>query len=148
MEIITLKNREKRSVLGQIAEEVKLEKVQELVPEINKMKELLESIDGLGLAMPQVGISQRCFIMKKGSKILTVINPKILKRGSILAVSREGCLSVPGREYEKTRPRKIEVSYYNESGKLVLKKLTDMYACIFQHEFDHLDGKLISDDIA
>lgn len=147
MEIITLKNEERRSVLGQVSEDVNLETLDSLRPEIDKMKDLLLEVEGLGLAMPQVGLLYRCFIMRKGSKIETVINPKIVKKGKVLAVHKEGCLSVPGKELEITRPRKIDVEYYNEEGKFKKGRFVDLRSCVFQHELDHLNGRLILDRV-
>jgi peptide deformylase len=122
--------------------------IQEIQPYIDGMKELLFGAyngRGKGLAAPQVGVNKRFFILRFGGHIDAFINPKVTKYGNVIVNSPEGCLSVPGKWFEVKRSRKIEVSYLNEKMFPVRTKFSDFNAIAFQHELDHLSGKLICD---
>lgn len=98
---------------------------------------------GTGLACPQVGINKQIFIFDTGV-MQTIINPKILKtKGKI--VIKEGCLSVPNEEIFVKRFQKIWVEYKNVKGKTKHTTFENLDAAVFQHEYDHLKGKLIVD---
>lgn len=99
---------------------------------------------GVGLAAPQVGISQQIFVADVGQGPLAIINPKILKKiGS--EKMEEGCLSIPGIKVNVKRPKEIVVQYTDEHNQKVETKLSELLARVFLHESDHLNGKLIID---
>eukprot|EP00743_Colponemidia_sp_Colp-15_P008250 GILK01008951.1.p1 GENE.GILK01008951.1~~GILK01008951.1.p1 ORF type:complete len:187 (+),score=20.65 GILK01008951.1:35-562(+) len=109
----------------------------------------------LGLAAPQIGRSNRMFVMSllketEDPKTFTdtelVINPQILSESKDTWAEWEGCLSVPGVLCKITRPHQIEVEYTNRT-QLVRKMLDGWQARCFLHEYDHLEGKLIVDKI-
>ncbi len=114
---------------------------------IEDMKETMEAADGAGLAAPQVGVSRRIFVFRRGEEIHALINPKILQRNGGQVVGTEGCLSIPGVQGEVARARKVVVTGRNERGKTVTYECEDSDAqgrastCV-QHELDHLDGVL------
>ena len=111
---------------------------------IATMFETMEAHKGIGLAAPQVGISEQIFIVDTGKEAFAVFNPKILKfSGS--EVMEEGCLSIPEIHVNVKRATAIEVEFLNEENHHVRAKLTGLTAKVFQHEFDHLQGKLIID---
>ncbi len=120
--------------------------------QISIIKNLEPSV---GIAAPQIGKNIRVFCVFKESAIydlefIEVINPKILKYSKELAYlpSGEGCLSVPDRkEGYVYRSNEIEVEYYNKKGKKINRTLKGFEAIAFQHEYDHLDGKLYVDHI-
>ena len=97
-----------KPVLAAIAEPVK-EITPELLAILDEMVPMLTTHRGVGLAAPQVGISQRFFVMNAGDKLRKVINPEILKTGSAQAEMEEGCLSVPGIHKRVRRPKRITV---------------------------------------
>ncbi len=99
---------------------------------------------GIGLAAPQVGISQRMIVIDIGEGPVVVINPYVVKRSGS-NVMEEGCLSLPEISIKVKRPLKIWVSYLDEHGRKVEKVLQDLMARVFLHEMDHLNGKLIID---
>jgi len=99
---------------------------------------------GVGLAAPQVGISQQIFVADAGDGPLGIINPKIIKKTGSIKVE-EGCLSIPGVQVNVSRPKEIWVRYTDENGDKVETHLTELLARIFLHENDHLQGKLIVD---
>ncbi len=99
---------------------------------------------GVGLAAPQVGISQQIFVADVGDGPLAIINPKILKKSGS-AKMEEGCLSIPGIKLNVRRPQEIFVQYVDEHNQKVESHLTELLARVFLHENDHLNGKLIID---
>ncbi len=118
---------------------------------ISLLKDLEPSI---GIAAPQIGKNLRifCVLEENGDEIkfITVINPKIIKYSKEKAFlpSGEGCLSVPNRkEGYVYRSNSIDVEYYNEDGEKIQKTLEGFSAITFQHEYDHLNGKLYVDRI-
>ncbi|HRP89374.1 MAG TPA: peptide deformylase [Edaphocola sp.] len=114
--------------------------------------------EGIGIAAPQVGINRNIFLFTKfeGDKeqVQVAINPKIIKHSeNKVCFQRDGCLSVPDKRGNSLRYEWIEVTYYNEEGKLIKERLTgyhrpnDFSNIIFQHEFDHINGKLYIDKL-
>ncbi|MCB9756844.1 MAG: peptide deformylase [Candidatus Omnitrophica bacterium] len=99
---------------------------------------------GVGLAAPQVGISQQIFVADSGDGPLAIINPKILKKSGS-GKMEEGCLSIPGVHVNVRRPKDIIVQYIDENNRRVERSMTELLARVFLHEYDHLHGKLIVD---
>lgn len=98
----------------------------------------------VGLAAPQVGHSKRLFMMMPASTMVVCINPEIISSSETLSTLEEGCMSIPGFKTKVTRPTNIEVKYYNARWELIHDEYQGTYARIFQHELDHLNGKLIN----
>ena len=106
--------------------------------------------DGVGLAAPQIGVNKRIFVLdcsredeKKDCRI--VINPEIEHESEELSSYREGCLSIPGITEEVLRPKVIKVVYQDINGVLQRNTYDDLWSTCFQHELDHLNGKLFID---
>lgn len=117
----------------------------QLVEFAESMEELMKPT-GVGLAAPQVGVSEAFFIYDVGEGLNLVVNPQILERkGS--ASDEEGCLSVPGVWAPIDRATEITLSYLDHSGKRRIRKFTDFEARVIQHEYDHLQGTLFVDHI-
>ena len=129
-----------------------------------KLSELIDSLiatavdaKGVGIAAPQVSQSYRLFIVASrpsdrypyAPEMLptAMINPQIISHGAEIVKDWEGCLSVPGVRGLVPRYQKIAVEYTTREGKLEHQILTDFVARIFQHELDHLDGKVFLDRI-
>ena len=101
---------------------------------------------GLGLAAPQVSRSERIFVVVLNEQYHIFINPTIVERSDSTGTEEEGCLSLPGVTVLIKRPKFIRVNYYDAAGTFYeRKKFKRMDARIIQHEYDHLEGKLISD---
>lgn len=101
---------------------------------------------GLGLAAPQVGMPLQAFTMfRQNGQLLKVLNPKILDKGKLVNSKREGCLSIPGKTFTVKRHKRIKVEFRNEIGEFIKMELRNLDSFVFQHEFDHLMGILISD---
>lgn len=99
---------------------------------------------GIGLAAPQIGISSQLIVVDIGEGLYKLINPKIVKREGFQAIN-EGCLSVPGICIKVKRSKKVWVEAKDENNKPVKIEAKDLFACVLQHEIDHLNGKLIID---
>lgn len=122
-------------------EESELEYIKSLVPDMTK---LLEQEDGAALAANQVGISKRFFLLKSGK---LVINPVFLEIGPLTKFD-EGCLSIPGTSADTQRAQHVKVRYKDETWADVEVEYKGIEAVAFQHEIDHLDGKLYTDSLA
>src|SRR6516162_2709486 len=106
--------------------------------------------NGVGLAAPQVGVSQRIMVIDvsgedEPNRPIVFINPQITKKEGEL-VGLEGCLSFPGVFFEVKRANRIVVRYQNLSGKEVKLEAEGNLLCrAIQHEVDHLDGEIFID---
>ena len=120
---------------------------EELKSLADDLQETMYASDGIGLAGPQMGISKKIAVIEyKGEKYI-LINPVIIEReGSIIV--EEGCLSFPGI-YEKVEaPELIKVVYQDVNGDHFEKDVEGFLACVFSHEIDHLNGKLLIDRVS
>lgn len=108
------------------------------------MLNMMDTHRGVGLAAPQVGVLKRMLVMKlRVGGFVFMANPTIIKKSSLTTFDKEGCLSLPGKRKKKIRSRQVKVSYINEIGQPLEQILHGMDAICFQHEFDHLEGKLL-----
>lgn len=125
------------------------------------MIEAMYANQGIGLAAPQIGISKRIIIVETSSdprktvrqkkfegRPLAFLNPRIVKKTKEQAIEEEGCLSLPEIFLPIKRPKKVEVTCETPDGKEVKIQAEGLTARIFQHEVDHLNGKLIIDRIS
>lgn len=111
---------------------------------IADMFETMYAAEGIGLAAPQVGRSERVFVMDVDDNPLAMINPEIIEReGSERA--EEGCLSIPEIFGDVDRATRIIARATDLDGKPFEVELTELAARCVQHELDHLDGKLFID---
>lgn len=127
---------------------------------IDDMVETLRDAPGVGLAAPQVAVSQRLAVIEyseddevelpegaepKPKKLYVVINPEITARSEEMVDGPEGCLSIPGYYGNVLRHQAVTVKALNRKGKPIKIKAAGWLARIFQHEIDHLDGVLFID---
>jgi peptide deformylase len=118
---------------------------------IDDMVDTLHDAPGVGLAAPQVGVSQQLIIVEYSEneedrpKLYVVINPEIVKPSAETEIGIEACLSIPGMAGEVERHISITVKGFNRHGKPVKYKVSGWLARIFQHEIDHLEGVLFTD---
>lgn len=116
---------------------------------VDDMFDTMHDVHGIGFAANQVGIDQRIIILNGSSHYkecekMALVNPDIVEmEGETLMV--EGCLSIPGLEGEVTRATSIKVKAQDLTGNEVIIHATDMQARIFQHECDHINGKMYID---
>jgi len=108
----------------------------------NKMLVFLNKYpNGCGLSAVQVGILKRIFVIRYRGIIKKVINPEILEKSKDTTKLEEGCLSFPNKFKKIKRSNTIKVKY-NDGKNDVIEYLNGYVARIFQHEYDHLNGKL------
>ncbi len=119
--------------------------------EMVKLTKTFKEPEGVGLASTQVGLEESFFVAKNENPpaggFIKVINPKLLSASKKTKNYFEGCLSVKDMWGEVKRHTSIKVSYQDETGKVITKTLTGVLAWIFQHEIDHLNGLLFSDQV-
>jgi peptide deformylase len=121
------------------------------------MIETMREAPGVGLAAPQVGISQRVIVVEYGEagevpdapeqpkKLYAVVNPEIVRHADETVLGNEGCLSIPGYYGEVERYEWVTIKGYNRHGDAFRLKAKGWLARIFQHEVDHVDGVLFID---
>ena len=120
---------------------------EELKSLADEMLETMYASDGIGLAGPQVGISKKIAVIEYKGEKYVLINPVIFEREGAIIVE-EGCLSFPGI-YEKVEaPELIKVEYQDVNGDHFEKNVEGFLACVFSHEIDHLNGKLLIDRLS
>ena len=111
---------------------------------LSQMARLMYDAQGIGLAAPQVGISQAIIVADIGSGLYKLVNPRIVKKSGSQAIE-EGCLSVPGICLKVKRAKRIVVEAQDEFANSLVIEAEDLLATVFQHEIDHLKGKMIVD---
>ena len=102
---------------------------------------------GMGLAAPQVGVEKRLFVYDVGEGPQAIVNPVIVESDGEWAFD-EGCLSVPGLSWEIIRPKLIHLVGHDLAGNEVSIEADELAARLFQHELDHLDGRLLLELLA
>lgn len=122
--------------------------VKEITPKVRQLiDDMLETMyekEGVGLAAPQVGVLKRIVVIDVGDGPLVMINPEITREeGS--QTGDEGCLSVPGKAGQVTRPNEVTVQYMDEDGEYYELDGTELLARAICHECEHLDGRLYVD---
>ena len=114
---------------------------------INDMVETMYDAPGIGLAAPQIGVSQRIIVLdvgEEGSSLLKLINPEIIEANNKIS-SEEGCLSIPGVRETVSRYNNITVKSNTPEGKEITIEADGLLSFCLQHEIDHLDGVLFID---
>jgi peptide deformylase len=118
---------------------------------IEDMFETMEVAEGIGLAAPQVGVSQRVLVVDLHDEAyppLALINPTIVERSRLSEKEEEGCLSIPGIAAPVERPSQVVVEGLDEHGQPLRIEADGLFGRCLQHEIDHLDGILFLDRIS
>ena len=108
------------------------------------MVETMYEAPGVGVAAPQVGVQKKLFVWDIGEGPNAMINPEIIESDGEWTFE-EGCLSVPGLSWEIVRPKLVHVIGRDLDGNEVSYEADEFEARMFQHELDHLEGKLLVD---
>ena len=146
-------------VLREVSSLLPVEKIKDpkTLELILKLKKAIESqSDAAAISAVQIGELKRLFVIsrkvfdvddnnKKVVDDLVCINPKILKSAKKTQTMEEGCLSVRYIYGKVTRPEKVTLEYYDETGKKITRGFSGLLAQIVQHESDHLEGVLFTD---
>ena len=130
-------------------------RVDAITPEIEQliddMIETMYAAPGVGLAAPQVGVPLRIFVVdlslgRDPAGLVVMVNPEFVSRDG-MQLEEEGCLSLPGFNATVVRPMRAVVKGLNRAGQEYEREGTDLLARAFQHEIDHLDGRLFIDHL-
>ena len=124
-------------------------------PELDRlvadMFETMYAANGIGLAAPQVGLSQRLIVVdvkEEGTQPMALLNPTVAEAGAQTERYEEGCLSIPGVAATVERPATCVVDALDAQGQPVRIEAQGMLARCLQHEIDHLDGVLFIDRLS
>jgi peptide deformylase len=126
---------------------------------VTNMIDTLRDAPGVGLAAPQVAVSQQLVVIEYAEdedeegdentsvakKLFVLVNPEIVEKSEEMVLGVEGCLSIPDLVGEVDRHERIVVKALNRHGQPTKIKVDGWMARIFQHEIDHLDGILYTD---
>ena len=110
----------------------------------NMLFKKMQDLGGIGLSACQVGINKRVFVIGVDEYKMYVFNPEIISYGNETEHMTEGCLSFPGLSLGINRPKTIDVRYQNENGEHINLTLGGITARAFQHEYDHMEGRLFT----
>jgi peptide deformylase len=138
-------------VLAQKAEPV--DDINDTIKQLaHDMAETMYAAPGIGLAAPQVGVSQRLIVLDCSSsdeepQLIIAVNPEIVESEGE-SFEEEGCLSVPGYYCKIKRSAEVTVRYLDLEGAEQTLATEGLLAVAFQHEIDHLDGVLFVDHLS
>lgn len=137
--------REKASPVGAVTDETRLL--------IRDMFDTMYDAEGIGLAAPQVGVSQRILVVDVADEdeerhVHALINPVVVEASRETGKETEGCLSMPGLEETVTRSLEVAVEALSPEGEPVRIEADGLLARALQHEVDHLDGVLFIDRLS
>ena len=114
---------------------------------LDDMLETLEDANGAGLAAPQVGVLRRvCVVLDEEDQLIELVNPEVIRTEGE-QTGLEGCLSVPGKYGEVTRPEIVRVRAQDRDGNWFEVEDEGLTARCFCHEIEHLDGHLFVEHI-
>ncbi|HKN57655.1 MAG TPA: peptide deformylase [Gemmatimonadaceae bacterium] len=136
-------------VLGDPVLRKPTKRVTEVTDELRKliadMFETMYAAEGIGLAAPQVGRNERLTVVDVEGKKFALINPEIVASDSTTQKAEEGCLSIPDLYGDVERAASVTVRFTDENGDSREETAGELLGRCFQHEIDHLDGKLFID---
>lgn len=126
---------------------------------IDDMIDTMHNASGIGLAAPQVGRTERLFVVdvtpmasqmeEEGEPVppqpMVLINPEIVAEGDTTVDMEEGCLSIPEVREVVTRPERVRIRYRDRNFETQDVEAGSVLARVLQHEFDHLEGVLFTD---
>ncbi len=118
---------------------------------VQEMRKTMRQANGIGLSASQIGLSYRLFVAEVGAadgskKFYAIFNPKLEKSESKEKILlEEGCLSIPRTFGEVERYKTVRLTGFDKFGRNLKIKAWGLLAHVFQHEIDHLDGKLFID---
>lgn len=119
--------------------------VKEITPRIEQLiEDMLETMyeaNGVGLAAPQVGVLRRVVVIDIGDGPIVMINPEIIEESGS-QTGDEGCLSLPGKAGQVTRPNYVKARFTDVDGELYEIEGEELLARAICHELDHLDGHM------
>lgn len=116
---------------------------------VDDMFETMYAAQGIGLAAPQVGRTERLCVVDVGDgKPFALFNAEVVQRSGETAKAEEGCLSIPDVYGDVVRPAKCLVRGLDRDGNPVELEADELLARCLQHEIDHLDGRMFIDHLS
>ncbi len=112
---------------------------------IDDMFETMYAANGIGLAAPQVGRTERVCVADVDGAAYALVNPEVVHSEGPKAKAEEGCLSIPDIYGDVERPSRVTVRALDRDGETIEVNAEGLLARCFQHEIDHLHGKLFID---
>ena len=115
--------------------------------QVSRMAGIMGDAFGVGLAAPQLGLSQRLLVYRVGpdAPLVALANPELEWVSDDQETLDEGCLSIPGITVDVERPVYVRVRALDEEGETRMVEASGLEARVIQHELDHLNGVLILD---
>jgi peptide deformylase len=114
---------------------------------VKDMFDTMNAASGIGIAAPQIGVNKRVAIVNFNDAFHVMFNPVIIPLTDSKQGFWEGCLSVPNMRGWVERPKRIMVYWLDENAQPKFIETNSFLAAVFQHEIDHLDGKLYIDKV-
>lgn len=127
---------------------------EELQTLVRDMFETMYHAEGIGLAAPQIGLSERLIVVdlrvQEGEepRSVAVVNPEVTWQSPEVEKESEGCLSIPGLEEFVKRPVSVRVEGQDPLGKALVVEADGLFARALQHEIDHVNGILFLDRVS
>lgn len=147
--ILTVKNKDEEKFLRKSTApfDFKSFSKKEIGDLVKMMRKTMEDANGIGLAANQIGLNMRVFVARVERKFYAFFNPEIVKISKDKMIMDEGCLSVPDDFEPVARADKVTIVGYDKNGKKIKIKAWGLLARVFQHEVDHLNGKIFLDHV-
>ena len=124
---------------------------------IDDMIATMKKAKGVGIAAPQVGLGLRLFIVAPEPSVryphsprmapVAMLNPVLVRHSKRMVTDWEGCLSIPGLRGRVPRYHSVEIEFTAREGRRLRAEMTGFIARIFQHEFDHINGRVYIDRV-
>lgn len=143
-------------ILRAVSPAIRPEELRKYAPLAESMVKYVKNPDNrcVGVAAPQIGTNKRLIAVSllssyedESYRTVAMFNPEILESSEMRESDSEGCLSVPGKRGEVSRPKRIKLRYLDANGNAVVREMEGLMARIVQHEIDHLDGILFTDKV-
>lgn len=112
---------------------------------VKRMRRDMQEAAGIGLSANQIGLDLKMFVAMVENKFYAVFNPELIQFSKEIGPMDEGCLSVPGVYGLVERPIKVTLKGFDANNHPLKIKAWGLLARVFQHEMDHLNGKLFID---
>ncbi len=150
--IITVDNKKDEKFLRQKTVDFDFSKFgkKEIHQLVSEMRKTMTAANGIGLSANQIGLNLNVFVAQVpnengGFNFYSVFNPSIEKTSEKTIALEEGCLSVPLLYGSVERPEKVTLNGLDQNGRKIKMKAWGLLARVFQHEVDHLNGRLFTD---
>ena len=113
-----------------------------------ELLDAMQKYEGLGLSACQIGVDLKVFVMRYYGGALAIFNPRIVAYSPETTYIKEGCLSFPGLFFPVERAYGVSTEYYRKDGVKMSGTFVDITAKCFQHEYDHMLGKLYTEGVS